>query len=1128
MPSYLPLNALAIALLLSVPLSAQFTDDFEDGDLTSNPTWQGDPDDFVIEDGQLRLMAPEEDGTRSLYTASEAIDNATWRFVVMLDFNPSSSNYCDVHLVADGIPLENSSGYFVRIGDTENEISLYRQDEGSPEIIIDGTDDVVDVSDVEAAVEVTRDDQGNWTLAFDTDGAPYEYEQDGTATDQTYASSNRFGLRCIYTSTRSDRFYFDDFEVMGDPFTDTEPPELSSLEVLSDQEIELVFNEPIDQASGENISNYSLSAGIGSPQAANLQPDEQTIILEFDSQFQSATTYELTINNVTDQAGNPIAETTDEFTYYNFGVPTAGDVVFNEVMADPNPPVSLPEAEYAEVYNTTDSYFNLEGWSYVNSTSSTPLPSYILAPGEAVAICAEEDSAAISAFGPVIGLPGFTALSNSGDSLTLLDGEEEILDILVYSDDWYDDPDKDDGGWSIERINPFTPCNNDQNWTASLAPLGGTPGTGNSVFDPAPDETAPSAIDAYAPDAGTVIISSDEALDNTTLNNLTVIISPEIAIDNAVLSGSGNQVVLFLQQELEFGITYEVQTSGLTDCAGNVSEEETLSIFIAPAPAQHEVLINEIMADPTPAISLPEAEYIELLNTTGESLDLSDCQLNDLEFQQGSIIDSAEYILLCAPENQELLGEFGEVFVLEEMSESYITNSGRELLLTCGENVQIDGVEFTEAWYNDAEKDDGGWSLERMNPEEPCREASNWSASESNQGGTPGEQNSIFSSDPDQEPPQLERVYPDSTLAMHLVFNEVLDSASASSAVIMTDPDLEIDSVYRPAGTSNELVVVWLQEPADDVVYMISISGVADCTGNTLLETITADFGIPAEAQEGDVIINEVLFDPRTGGAEFVELYNRTSKIIDLQGWIVGSDAGEPPGTFPEVSGTPFLLLPNDFALLTDDPANVNQEYPMGRPDRYLGMESFPSLSNGEGTVVVYNSGEDLVDQLDYTDDMHFPLLDNTDGVSLERISYYTPTQNLENWTSASEQVGFATPGYENSQHIPGGAPQGDFKLVSDVVSPDNDGYEDNLVIQYELDRSGFVGNVTILTERGSPVRELYNNYLLGKEGELIWNGLTDEGEKAPIGVYAIFIEIFRPQGDVREYVLPCVVAGRF
>ena len=73
---------------------------------------------------------------------------------------------------------------------------------------------------------------------------------------------------------------------------------------------------------------------------------------------------------------------------------------------------------------------------------------------------------------------------------------ENTIDSVNYSDNWYKDEDKRDGGWTLEIIDPDNICSEHQNWVASEDELGGTPGTQNSVFANKPDLTGPKLLSA--------------------------------------------------------------------------------------------------------------------------------------------------------------------------------------------------------------------------------------------------------------------------------------------------------------------------------------------------------------------------------------------------------------------------------------------------------------------------------------------------------------------------------------------------------------------------------------------------------------------------------------------------------
>jgi hypothetical protein len=72
----------------------------------------------------------------------------------------------------------------------------------------------------------------------------------------------------------------------------------------------------------------------------------------------------------------------------------------------------------------------------------------------------------------------------------------------------------------------------------------------------------------------------------------------------------------------------------------------------------------------------------------------------------------------------------------------------------------IDSIRYTTNWYKDAIKDDGGWSLELINPlqNSTCLDATNWIASNDANGGTPGVVNSVYSLAPDVTAPKISSV----------------------------------------------------------------------------------------------------------------------------------------------------------------------------------------------------------------------------------------------------------------------------------------------------------------------------------------------------------------------------------
>ena len=68
--------------------------------------------------------------------------------------------------------------------------------------------------------------------------------------------------------------------------------------------------------------------------------------------------------------------------------------------------------------------------------------------------------------------------------------------------------------------------------------------------------------------------------------------------------------------------------------------------------------------------------------------------------------------------------------------------------------------------------------------------------------------------------------------------------------------------------------------------------------------------------------------------------------------------------------------------------------------------------------------------------------------------------------------------------------------------------------------------NITIFDERGREITHLVKNQIVGQSGFFKWNGTTENGDKAPIGIYVIYVEIFNADGDVESFKETCVVGG--
>ena len=290
----------------------------------------------------------------------------------------------------------------------------------------------------------------------------------------------------------------------------------------------------------------------------------------------------------------------------------------------------------------------------------------------------------------------------------------------------------------------------------------------------------------------------------------------------------------------------------------------------------------------------------------------------------------------------------------------------------------------------------------------------------------------------------------------------------------------------------------------------LEISNIEDLSSNILNDTI--DIIVPDTALLGEVVVNEILFDPFTGGSDYVELYNNSTKSLDLYNYMIANfDDGVDNHKEIPIN---YILIPGEYVLLTEDSASTAAAYNYRNTAVFIEMD-LPTFNNDSATVYVLNPDSLILDQFSYNDDMHFELINNVEGVSLERIDQNTATNNAFNWHSAAEAVGWGTPGMENSQNYSAGSSGMFFTVETPVFSPDNDGHEDVGVFSYTMENAGNVANLFIYDHHGRIVKQLLKNELLGTDGTVSWDGVINTGEKGRAGIYIVYFEVFDLQGNI-------------
>jgi hypothetical protein len=604
-------------------------------------------------------------------------------------------------------------------------------------------------------------------------------------------------------------------------------------------------------------------------------------------------------------------------------------------------------------------------------------------------------------------------------------------------------------------------------------------------------------------------------------------VDERIRIEDAQMDGA-SAVTLLLADEPRCGLRYRLAVKGFEDTRKNAMRDTTLYVSTPCRAAPGDVVINEIMAAPSPSVRLPQYEYVELYNRSGKNIELGGWTFaygNTVKMLPSCLLQAGGYLLLVHPSAVADMSGYGSTLpVLGSLTA--IANTGQYLQLANSEGMVISWVDFTDGWYNDPLKSNGGWSLEQIDPDLTCSVPSNWKAAIGGNGGTPDRKNSVHASVFAVQPPEIIRIAaPDAnTVALY-----------ASNPLGNTVPDVSMFAITPPvdrveiAGKHFDRLQLHLQYPLSKGEWydILAFAGVTDCAG---YETPSARFrfALPQQPDSCNVIINEILSNPASGYYAFAELYNRSPKPVpvnDLQ--FALRDASGKLSTPVALADEPFLLLPEHYLVVSRNTESVMEQFGAANRDAFLQMSGMPSLPKESGRLVLLNRSLRVVDEVHYDSKRHTDFLNLSGGVSLERLNPDRNSLDPGNWHTAAQTEGFGTPGRQNSQYVANKTATDEVTLSPDVFSPDNDGMDDVLNIVYRFDTPSLTGDITIFDSSGRKIKHLVNNQILATEGVITWDGSDDRGRKAPTGVYIVFFQAYNSSGIQKIFKIPCVAAGR-
>ena len=526
------------------------------------------------------------------------------------------------------------------------------------------------------------------------------------------------------------------------------------------------------------------------------------------------------------------------------------------------------------------------------------------------------------------------------------------------------------------------------------------------------------------------------------------------------------------------------------------------------AQAGPDVIINEIMYAPQPS----QNEYIELYNRSEAAVDLSALSYANGRLEFAPVADSTVmlaaggYVVLVRTPSQ-FEAAFPGVAYLAPNGFRALRNSGDTVVLRYGE-TDIDQVTYTPSWST---RDDA--SLERVEPNAPSQARFNWQSATASAGGTPGAENSVFTRDTTPPEPVFAQVDAEAR-RITLTFSEPLNPASLPSASFT---GLEASLVSVEQEDAETLLLFFSRAVQSET---LTVRGVSDWQGNSAAATLPLSY-VP---QQGDLVITEIMyrplsddFDNRPNQPEYFEVVNPTPRWISLQGLFttnrprdtgqadtldlgIGqrhvapggygvayaeSDLASAPSTLERAFPTQPITAPGGPTIIAVPRSRLNLRV---QPDRLR-------LHRNDGTPIA---------TIDYRPDWHAPGVQDTRGLSLERISRTAAASSATNWTSSAHPEG-GTPGIPNSIGLPPAeAPR---NRVSADPSPFAPEVDQATRIRYALSFPPDWVQIRVFDAHGRLVRTAEETVLSGPEGEVLWDGRDETGRIVRMGIYIILVE---------------------
>lgn len=1053
--------------------------------------------------GDLSSFSPEDGCWRSNHTVANSNFGFSWNyrlpardfeydFHFQLSHSTSSTNYTEFrlfHFQADS--------FLLRVGNAQDKLLIIRKNLSSEKVLIASIDGRSQLSSSNNIFRIKIRYQNQRLSLLSQINNENEFKTDGYVDiDLDGLGNNQNAAIRVFQSTASffgkHRFFW---WKVNPIFPDLSGPKLSSYH-YDKQKLSLIFDEDLRIDSLEVFVNQNSVAWDSLVRN----------ILYFDMAKIPSGMLNFQLFNLADSLSNINNLDTNLLVYF----PVYGDVIINEIFPDPSPVYFMPNAEFLEIKNMSAYPINLKDVTLNDDRSSYYLPDFELKAFDYALLFDHRDSALFKTFRNLVPLDKWVSLTNSGKFLSLSSKYGDILDSVRYDWNWVKDNNKYLGGFSLERVNSYPNClKPSDNWQVCPLAWGGTPGFKNASAQDFQDKYAPKisslSVDYYK----NVKLVFDEFLfsvDSLQLNNKPI-------FDFYIR----DNFIEFKHSETASN-DWIIGVYGVKDCLGN---SDSLSVFNykfnnSEIPKRGDILISEFLADAFPVRKLPDTEYVELFNKSDKYLYLGGtkiCRDNNCAVLPDFYMEPNSYVILCDYFAEHKFETAIEVIPVINFPD--LLSGGASIFYRNQEGLLLDKVLYHSSWYKDAFKRDGGFSLERSSFNDFCAE--DFIESQDPMGGSPGLANSV-------QEIKLKDFSRTDALKVMIIHSRIavleMDHACNEFGLEHIQILPEHAQVIRVEADSNDMGKFYLYFDSDlslNQSYNLLIDSFFNCAG--LMVSYEFKMVHCKHPKTEQILINEILFNPKTGFNDYVELFNNSMDYLNLYGlYLANSDDLFGLAKDKVVINKNYCLEPGSYVLLGDDFSNASPNYKNVIQERLIPM-SLISMPDDKGIIQVYDSNFNLLDAFSYSEKMHHFLIKDREGKALEKVNPRSISYASDAlWVSASSENNFGSPTRENSQMFDGqNIPASVLNVWPLGISPDNNGYRDFMEIIVKGPEADFYVKAEIINVLGQVIYDFGGVKLLGNELKLLWEGQDKWGNRVNNGHYFIRVELVKGEKSIRE-----------